>query len=94
MKHLFLVFVFPFLISTQIRIEHNLEVEQHYTIEAAKTIAKKQNKNILVYFSGSDWCPLYKMLKKEFFDTTEFDDEPQNYILVYVYMPRSKKVLS
>ena len=32
------------------------------------SIAKKQNKPMLVYFTGSDWCKPCVKLKKDFFN--------------------------
>lgn len=67
MKHLFLIIVLPFMVSSQIGSEQSLENKWHYDIQAAKMIANQQHKNILVYFTGSDWCPSCKVLKKDFF---------------------------
>jgi thiol-disulfide isomerase/thioredoxin len=33
----------------------------------AKKISQKEKKPILIYFTGSDWCPPCKMLKEDFF---------------------------
>lgn len=62
--------------------------------DTAISKAKKQKKNVLVYFTGSDWCPPCKMLKTDFFDTNEFQELSDNYILLYVDVPRNKDLLS
>lgn len=38
----------------------------------AQKIASAENKNILLYFSGSDWCRPCILLKKKVFETDEF----------------------
>lgn len=56
--------------------------------------AKKQKKNVLVYFTGSDWCPPCKMLKKDLFETEAFNELSSDYVLLYVDIPRNKDLLS
>jgi len=51
--------------------------------------AKKDKKNVLLYFSGSDWCMPCKMLDRDIFDTKEFKDYAQkNLLLVKADFPR------
>jgi thioredoxin-related protein len=51
--------------------------------------AKKDKKNVLLYFSGSDWCMPCKMLDRDIFDTKEFKDYAQkNILLVKADFPR------
>jgi len=42
--------------------------------DEAKTIASKEDKMILLYFSGSDWCRPCILLKKKVFETDEFKE--------------------
>ena len=56
--------------------------------------AAKQDKNILVFFTGSDWCPPCKMLKIDLFENNEFKALSDNYILLYVDIPRNKDILT
>lgn len=56
--------------------------------------ATKEKKNILVFFTGSDWCPPCIALKKDFFETENFDTYSSNYILLYVDIPRNRDLLS
>lgn len=60
--------------------------------EQARQQAKDKNQLILLNFSGSDWCgPCIKM-KKEIFDTQEFQDfAAGNLVLVRADFPRHKK---
>ena len=51
--------------------------------EQAKKIAKEQNKPILIFFTGSDWCGLCKMLEKDFFVTSEFKKIANSKLVLY-----------
>jgi thioredoxin-related protein len=60
--------------------------------EALKT-AKKENKAVLVEFTGSDWCPPCIMMRKEVFSKKEFvKAASKNFILVEIDMPRDEKL--
>src|SRR4026209_41202 len=57
----------------------------------AQAIAKKQNKLVLMNFTGSDWCGWCMKLKKEVFLTPEFNDYARtNLVLVEIDQPRWK----
>lgn len=43
-----------------------------HNYEEAVQLAKKDNKKIILYFSGSDWCRPCILLKKKVFETDEF----------------------
>jgi len=58
----------------------------------AQEQAKKDNKLVLLDFTGSDWCGWCIKLKKEVFDTKEFKDYAErNLVLVEVDFPRKKQ---
>lgn len=60
--------------------------------DAAKQEAKQSNKQILLNFSGSDWCAPCIKLKKDVFDKQEFGDyAAQHLVLVRADFPRHKK---
>ncbi|HIL24214.1 MAG TPA: redoxin domain-containing protein, partial [Verrucomicrobia bacterium] len=60
-------------------------------IEKAKELAKKEGKTVLVEFTGSDWCPPCKALKKNVFDSKEFKAyAKKNLVLVELDFPRDK----
>jgi protein disulfide-isomerase len=62
-------------------------------LESAKDRAKQENKLILVYFSGSDWCPACKRLKSEVFDQPEFGDFARaKLVLVQADFPRYQPI--
>jgi len=61
-------------------------------LEKALEQAKKENKSVLVEFTGSDWCPPCKMMRKEVFSKDEFvKAASKNFILVEIDMPRDNK---
>lgn len=62
--------------------------------DTALAEAEKEDKNILVYFTGSDWCPPCKMLKKDLFETTTFQDISNDYIMSYIDMPLNRDLIS
>lgn len=94
MRKLCIVLILPILFAFQSSSTVSSTVNWGYSLEVAKKRAKKQNKNILVYFTGSDWCPPCKMLKKDLFETEEFKTASENYVLVYVDIPRNQDLLS
>jgi thioredoxin-related protein len=58
--------------------------------EAAKTRAKKENKDMLLDFTGSDWCAPCKLLIEEVFAKEPFkSDAPKKFVLVTVDFPRN-----
>ena len=63
--------------------------------EAALKRAVEEKKNVLVDFTGSDWCGWCKKLDKEVFETEEFRKEaPGKYVLLYVDTPSKPSMLS
>lgn len=65
-----------------------------WTTDAAKAQeqAKKENKLVMLDFTGSDWCGWCIKLKKEVFDTQEFKTyASKNLVLVEVDFPKTKE---
>ncbi len=62
--------------------------------EKALKNATKERKNVLVYFTGSDWCAPCKMLKKDLFESTEFKTISDSYVLLYIDIPMNKDLIS
>lgn len=55
--------------------------------------AKKDNKLVLVEFTGSDWCPPCKALKKDVFPSAEFQKiADKSLVLVELDFPRQKEI--
>lgn len=61
-------------------------------LDEAKKVAAKENKAILVDFTGSDWCGWCIRLREEVFDKPEFKEASKHYVLVELDFPRTKKL--
>ncbi|MCK0156660.1 thioredoxin family protein [Cellulophaga sp. F20128] len=94
MKYIILLFLIPFAFGIQQDYSSNDGVEWQTDFNTALKKAKKQDKKILIYFTGSDWCGPCKLLKKDLFDTNEFQEIAKNYELLYIDIPRKKGVIS
>lgn len=78
------VLLFSMLISAQEANKLNFS----QTLEKAQT----GNKNVLLYFSGSDWCAPCVKFKKQFVLTEQFKSYADNNLVVYnADFPRLKK---
>ncbi|MEM7247416.1 MAG: thioredoxin family protein [Acidobacteriota bacterium] len=61
--------------------------------EKAKQLAKAENKDILLLFTGSDWCPPCKRLEREVFKKPEFAQyASEKLVLVELDFPRRKQL--
>jgi len=83
MKRIFLMFAL--LVSM-------LSYSQEWkSFEEAKVLAQKENKNIILVFSGSDWCAPCIKLDKNIWQSEEFKAEAQKkWILVRADFPKKK----
>lgn len=62
---------------------------------AAKTRAAAEGKDLLLEFTGSDWCPPCIRLTKEVFSLAEFQEAAgERYVLVVVDNPRGPDVIT
>ena len=62
-------------------------------MKAAVEEAKKQDKDLLLLFTGSDWCPPCKMLEEEVFAQQEFlDGVSEEFVLVMLDFPQNKQL--
>jgi thiol-disulfide isomerase/thioredoxin len=59
-------------------------------LDAAKAQGVKENKPVLVDFTGSDWCPPCKQMHKVVFESAEFTAFASKYVLVELDYPKSK----
>lgn len=74
--------------------EHNDKLVWETDFEVAKNKSKTEKKPILMLFTGSDWCPPCKMLKKDFFYSDAFITKSKNYVLLLVDFPRDKELIT
>src|SRR5215470_3656367 len=88
MRRLFLLLV---ICAGICRTAQSESVEWFTDAEAAQARAKKENKLVLLDFTGSDWCIWCKKLKREVFDKPEFAQFAQSkLVLVEVDFPQHK----
>lgn len=74
-------------------ISYAAEQEWFTDFETAKKVATEQKKDILINFTGSDWCGWCVKLDKEVFDTPYFNENiGKNYVLLKVDFPRKTKL--
>ncbi|HIP26051.1 MAG TPA: thioredoxin family protein [Flavobacteriaceae bacterium] len=63
--------------------------------ETAKEIAKTENKPILIFFTGSDWCGICKMLDKDFLSSDKFKKLANEKLVLYkADFPRRTDIVS
>ena len=88
LSSLFVLFLFLFTSCNNGQASDNLKWETN--LEQAVAQAKKENKAVLVNFTGSDWCIWCKRLSSEVFSQKEFEDYARkNLVLVKLDFPRS-----
>jgi protein disulfide-isomerase len=65
----------------------------YINLEEAVEVAQEENKNILVNFTGSDWCVWCMRLSDEVFIQDEFGTYAnENLVLVKIDFPRKKQL--
>lgn len=65
--------------------------EWQLNLDKAKSIASQKNKNIILVFSGSDWCGPCIKLDKNIWETAEFQKAAEeNWVLLRADFPRKK----
>lgn len=65
----------------------------HHDMEKAKADAKSFNKNILVFFTGSDWCPPCKALESNVLKDPVFIRHTSNrWVLLELDFPKTKSL--
>jgi thiol:disulfide interchange protein len=61
-------------------------------LDKALEKAKQENKPVLVEFTGSDWCPPCKMMRRNVFSKKEFvDAASKKWILLELDLPKGNK---
>ncbi len=73
----------------------NTELQWISNFEQAKKLATSQNKPILIFFTGSDWCGICKMLDKDFLSTNKFKKIANKSLILYkADFPRRTDLIS
>lgn len=63
-----------------------------YDFDEAKTLAKEKDQNIVLLFTGSDWCPPCIKLERKIFSDPDFKKfANQNFVWVKADFPKRKK---
>lgn len=94
MKKLILLLILPAFITAQAEMSTIMENTWLTDYDTALAKAEKENKNVLVYFTGSDWCAPCKMLKKDLFETTAFQEISNDYVMLYIDIPMNRDIIS
>jgi thiol:disulfide interchange protein len=64
-------------------------------VDEALAKAKAEKKDVLVEFTGSDWCPPCIVMRKKVFKTDEFIEKAsKKFVLVEIDLPKGNKVLA
>ncbi|MFK7050463.1 Disulfide bond reductase DsbH precursor [Flavobacterium columnare] len=78
-----------FIMSFVLKTTEDKNLEWHTDVKKAVALAKKQDKPLFFFFTGSDWCGWCIRLQKEVFKTPEFEKwAKENVILVELDFPR------
>lgn len=93
MKKIIILLLFPLFLSAQGDLKFKEKKEWITNYEQALKKAEKEKKNVLIYFTGSDWCPPCIALKEDFFETDAFEKYAKGYILLYIDIPRNSDLL-
>lgn len=81
------------LILAALVVASRAELSWQTNFEAAKQQAKKEDKVLLMDFTGSDWCGFCIRLKKAVWDKPEFAKfAEKNLVLVELDFPHNKKL--
>ncbi len=81
------VFVFALLIASIVQAQ-----DWKYDFEEALALAKEKDQNIVLLFTGSDWCPPCIKLERKIFSNPDFKEfADQNFVWVKADFPKCKK---
>lgn len=90
-----LIIAFTFSCVTSFSQEKGIDLNWQTDFEKVKQLAKKENKKILIYFTGSDWSKACQLLNREFFYTEKFQKiASKKLILLRVNSPRRKELIT
>ncbi|WP_242131470.1 thioredoxin family protein [Aestuariivivens marinum] len=86
MKRMIPIIVLSIFVSTLVVAQ---ELTWHTNMTKASEIAIKENKPVMMFFTGSDWCGWCKRLQKEVFETSDFQTwAKDNVVLMELDFPR------
>ena len=97
---IFTVLITSFSLSAQMDrdssfIEDEILLNWQPTFTKALKKSKQENKAILIYFTGSDWCSPCKVLDKKLFHTAKFKELAHKDLILYVAdNPRNRDLIT
>ena len=97
MRKFFLVLIITFFQLNTINAQKETSDPLNWisNFETAKEIAKTENKPILIFFTGSDWCGICKMLDKDFLSSDKFKKLANEKLVLYkADFPRRTDIVS
>ncbi|MCA9069748.1 MAG: thioredoxin family protein [Planctomycetaceae bacterium] len=62
-------------------------------MQKAQEVAAKENKDLMINFTGSDWCVWCKKLKKEVFEEDGFEKAADKFVFVEMDFPNDKSLI-
>ncbi|SFD15063.1 thioredoxin family protein [Algibacter pectinivorans] len=86
MKRILLTLVLGVLISANGFSQEKLT--WHTNVNSAFELAIKENKKVMLFFTGSDWCGWCIKLQNEVFKTPDFEKWSNDLVLVELDFPR------
>jgi thioredoxin-related protein len=87
-----LIFLTLFSAST-LGCAHVSRVQWKTDMASAKACAEKENKNIFMYVTGSDWCLPCMLLHEHLFEKTDFLKKiNKRYVLLLIDFPRTFEI--
>ncbi|MGY8908739.1 MAG: thioredoxin family protein [Flavobacteriales bacterium] len=79
----------------EIEVVNKIELDWVATYKDALRKSKKEDKPVLMYFTGSDWCGPCKILDKDLFHTEKFKAlADKDLVLLEVDIPRRTDIIS
>jgi len=86
MKKIIFTFICALLISAHSFSQE--EITWHTDVDKALEIAIKNDKKVMFFFTGSDWCGWCIKLQKEVFATKDFKEWSHSVVLVELDYPK------
>ena len=83
-----IIFTFICILLISINSFSQEEVTWHTDANTALQLAIKENKKVMFFFTGSDWCGWCIKLQKEVFDTNDFKEWATKVVLIELDYPR------
>lgn len=86
MKKIIITLILGVLISANSFSQ--VKLTWHTDVNEALEIAIKENKKVMLFFTGSDWCGWCTKLQNEVFRTSDFEKWSNDMVLVELDFPR------